>query len=132
MNANYNNHIYGWDKLSKVILVVAIILSFSRTGKIIGGILVVYAFWRSRSKDIDKRTKECMEFENLIYNIKSAFQCEGGLKSTVYNLKEKIKKRKYFIITRCPNCSQKLRLPKGKGNILVTCPRCSCKFKLNT
>lgn len=32
---------------------------------------------------------------------------------------------KYFA---CPNCSQKIRVPKGHGKIEITCPKCGEKF----
>ena len=36
------------------------------------------------------------------------------------------KTHKYFT---CPNCRQKLRVPKGNGRITITCPKCKTQFK---
>ena len=37
-----------------------------------------------------------------------------------------IKHYKYLI---CPQCTQRLRVPRGKGRLLVTCTRCGNKFE---
>ena len=31
-------------------------------------------------------------------------------------------------IFRCPNCSQRVRVPRGRGKIEITCPRCGHQF----
>jgi hypothetical protein len=48
------------------------------------------------------------------------------------NIKLKYNEYRKYKITKCPNCKQKLRLPRGKGEIIVTCKRCSVKFDLRT
>ncbi|MBE6064037.1 hypothetical protein [Clostridium cochlearium] len=72
-------------------------------------------FWKTESRSSFTRSREDISLEALGKSIK-----------------EKIKERMEFLILRCPNCSQKLRLPRKKGNILVTCPRCLFKFKSRT
>lgn len=37
-------------------------------------------------------------------------------------------KDKTHCYLRCPNCAQRLRVPKGKGEIMVTCSHCGKKF----
>ncbi len=37
-----------------------------------------------------------------------------------------IRQYKYFI---CPQCAQRLRVPRGKGRLRVTCTRCGHKFE---
>jgi len=49
-----------------------------------------------------------------------------------YKPMETLKERRKYIITNCPKCQQKLRLPKGKGKIIVTCSKCSSEFRLKT
>jgi hypothetical protein len=36
------------------------------------------------------------------------------------------------IIVPCPNCAQKLRVPRKKSKLIVTCPKCRCSFPYNT
>lgn len=72
-------------------------------------------FWKTKSQNSFVKSKEDISLDALGKSIKA-----------------KIKERREFLIFRCPNCSQKLRLPKKKGNILVTCPRCLFKFKSKT
>ena len=31
-------------------------------------------------------------------------------------------------IFRCPNCDQRVRVPRGKGKIEITCPKCGHHF----
>ena len=45
-----------------------------------------------------------------------------------YDINQKIK----YKIVSCPNCGQKLRLPRRKGKIIVTCKRCHNEFNLRT
>lgn len=40
--------------------------------------------------------------------------------------------RKFYRFFRCPNCKQKLRLPKGRGKIRITCPKCGHVFDKTT
>ncbi len=36
--------------------------------------------------------------------------------------------KKYYKYFNCPNCNQKVRVPKGKGKIEITCPKCKTSF----
>ena len=36
--------------------------------------------------------------------------------------------RKQYHYYRCPQCRQKLRVPRGRGRIQISCPRCGTQF----
>jgi hypothetical protein len=46
--------------------------------------------------------------------------------------KEKILSLINFKIIECPNCRNKLRIPKNKGMLLITCKQCNTKFKVKS
>ena len=36
--------------------------------------------------------------------------------------------RKNYRFYKCPQCKQKVRVPKGRGKICITCPKCRTEF----
>lgn len=110
---------YGLDKLSKYLLAAGLIFSLSRYTSILGLILIIYGIWRSFSKNRYKRYQELAAFEKFIYWISHKFNIR----------KVSIKQYKNFKIFKCPNCSQKLRIPRKQGNVTITCRRCGNKFR---
>ena len=44
------------------------------------------------------------------------------------SLKEQWATRKLYHYYRCPQCRQKLRVPRGRGRIQISCPRCGTQF----
>jgi hypothetical protein len=110
---------YGFDKLSKYLYIVGFILSFGRYTSILGFVLVIYATWRSISKNKYKRYQELSVFENYLLILKQRF----------YRYKSSITDYPKYKVFKCPNCSQKLRVPRKKGNIVITCKKCSTEFK---
>ncbi|WP_315116260.1 hypothetical protein [uncultured Clostridium sp.] len=122
MNMNYYKQMDKWDNLTKALLILGVILLLSKFNRMIGIALIIYAIGR-----MGYYSKMNKNIGDINFN-----KVKSDMRSTLNNFKNKIKERKEFLITRCPNCSQKLRLPRKKGNILVTCPRCGYKFKLKT
>lgn len=107
---NYYRNVFNNDKTIRFLLIFGLVLSISKGTRVLGLALIIYAIGR----------------RGTYINIKSEIE------QTIRRIKNKLGERKNFLITRCPNCSQKVRLPRRKGNILVTCPRCGYKFKLKT
>ena len=46
----------------------------------------------------------------------------------VTNGKEEGKQFQSYKIFKCPDCGQKIRIPRHKGRIEITCPKCKTKF----
>lgn len=126
---NFNNNLrklayyfkdsYGVDKLSKYLIISALVLSFNKITIILSTALVIYATWRALSKNKYKRYQELAAFENLLKLIKQKF----------YIYKTRFNDFKEYKILSCPKCSQKLRVPRGKGKLIVTCKKCGDDFK---
>lgn len=110
---------YGIDKLSRYLLIAGLVLSLSRYTTFLGLALVIYGTWRSFSKNKYKRYQELAVFENLILRFKQKF----------YSHKASAEQYKNYKIFKCPNCSQKLRIPRKQGNVTITCKKCGNKFK---
>ena len=139
---NFLNGTYGFDLLSIILILISFILNLFDYTKILGTFILIYAVYRAFSKKIYKRKNEY----NVFYTYTNKFLKKFG-KSIPYNLpvydlnnlyyifdrlKYKYTQFRDYKITKCPNCKQKLRLPRGKGNIVVTCKKCLTKFDLRT
>lgn len=123
----FMNGRYGVDQCSIGLLILsAIIFAIIRilprqmqSLNILGYIPVAMYIYRALSKDIYKRQQEnykYIKFKNLLL---------GNLKLTG----KKIRELKYYKYFKCPQCSQKLRVPRKQGKITVTCPKCKTSFK---
>ena len=113
---------YGTDDLGKFMLVLMLIFTvlYMLTGwlvfDIITIIITVIIIYRMLSRDYGKRSAENRKYMELtepvgiwISNLRS------GKNST----------HKVFL---CPECRQKVRVPKGRGRIQITCPKCRHEF----
>ena len=110
---------YGWDVLSKYLVMLGLVLIPGKYTIVFGLILIVLGCLRSYSKNKSKRYKELLVFENHLIKIKN--------KLNFY--RNTLKHNKNFKILTCPNCSQKLRVPRKKGKITITCKKCGKKFE---
>ena len=120
---------YGWDTFSKVLLLIGILFLPYKYTFLAGIAVMIFAFVRTLSKNFEKRYREEAAFENWMRSIQYKFQnMKAKHQSKVYERRQK----KNFVIVTCPECSQKLRLPRHKGNIIVTCKKCSHQFKART
>lgn len=115
---------YGADEYSKFILGSAVALMvlnlFLRIGFLNTVILalLIYVYFRMFSKNIQKRYAENMKYLELKNKFFSFFRKE----------KRMAEDRKTNHIYKCPNCKQKIRIPRGKGKICITCPKCKTEF----
>lgn len=110
---------YGMDKFTKYLFIVGLLLSFTRYTSILGAALVFYGLWRSLSKNKYKRYQELSVFNNYLLILKQRY----------YRIKNFIKDYPKYKRFKCPQCSQKLRVPRRKGKIVITCKKCGNQFK---
>ena len=101
--------------------------------------LLVLMVLRMTSRNTAKRNQENMRYLTIVTGIKDWFRrtfrkgssSYGGYaprakragKNPSWN---ELKQYKYFI---CPQCTQRLRVPRGKGRIRVTCTNCGNVFE---
>lgn len=109
---------YGFDKLSKYVIVTGSLFIIFRLSPILGAAAVSYGIWRAFSKNKYKRSNELYVFENQLRAIQQIF---GKYK---FNISQSF----HYKIFKCPNCTQKLRVPRKQGNITITCKKCGTKF----
>ena len=115
---------YGTDALNQCLSIVSIVLLLvallTRVNLFtwVGMGVLIWCYYRTFSRNIPKRTEENYKF----YTLKQ--QLEGKVRS----LKEQWANRKLYHYYRCPQCRQKLRVPRGRGRIQISCPRCGTQF----
>ncbi len=84
-----------------------------------------YAVFRMFSRNYVARQQELTGYLRLENKLRAFWQRLRYGHSNVINLHAERKKFKYLT---CPQCRQKLRVPRGKGKLRVTCTKCGCKF----
>lgn len=130
---------YGVDLLSLFLLIINLFLGMNYYTSFIGLALLFFVIYRTFSKNITKRTAELNKFVNVVNKILAKFNKKlpynlprmtldnipRAFQMIKYNLSQK---RKFKIVT-CPNCRQKLRLPRIHKKVVVTCKKCSHEFR---
>ena len=116
---------YGTDELSKYMLGAAVaimLLNLLLRIPLLNTLVVVIfvlIYVRMFSRDIQKRYAENQKFLAL----------KSRVLGNVDKKKQNVEQMKTYHIYRCPNCSQKIRIPRGKGKIMITCPKCGHEFQ---
>jgi hypothetical protein len=136
MAVKFSRAIYGFDRFSKITLTAGIFLIVTRYAWVLGSTLIMYSIWRSKSTNLHGRSGEKFVFESLERNfyrklndLKKNFKLK---KINKHKIIEKLKDKRKYIITCCPKCAQKLRIPRGKGKIIITCSKCGSEFRIKT
>lgn len=115
---------YGTDALNQflnlisvILLVVALVLRVPLFTWL-GVLLLFWCYYRTFSRNISKRTEENYKFYTL----------KDRLSAKVRTYKDMWANRRQYHYYRCPQCRQKLRVPRGRGRIQISCPRCGTQF----
>lgn len=115
---------YGPDLLNRFLMTGAIILlviSMFSGWDILYWISLAalgYAYFRMFSKNYSKRYAENQAFSKATYKLRAFWSAQKNL----------MQQRKTHHIYKCPDCKQKIRIPRGKGKIAVRCPKCGKEF----
>ena len=115
---------YGNDQLNQFIFIVAIIsmvleiITRQSLFYTLTLVLLILAYVRVFSRNINKRYEENMKF----------LQKKDAILNKLRKQKYYAAQRRNFHIYTCPQCKQKIRIPKGKGKIRITCPKCRTSF----
>lgn len=128
---------YGMDKLNQVMMIASLIvyaisLFFRRTlypYAIISCVyiaLLVLSLLRMFSRNYPKRQAELQKYLNVENRVVMWWK---NLRNRSRGNVVDIKSRRHYKYLYCPQCTQKLRVPRGKGKLLVTCTKCGCKFQ---
>ena len=119
---------YGNDQLNQFIFIVAIIsmvleiITRQSLFYTLTLVLLILAYVRVFSRNINRRYEENMKF----------LQKKDAILNKFRKQKYYAAQRRNFHIYTCPQCKQKIRIPKGKGKISITCPKCRSSFKKNS
>ena len=85
-------------------------------------LLIAYAVFRMVSTDVNRRRKESMAFASKL----------GPARPWITNPAAALRNARTYKHATCPNCHQRVRVPRGKGHIRITCPRCKQKFDIHS
>lgn len=115
---------YGVDYFSRftltaslIFLILSTLTKFSLFQLLFWGFLL-YTYYRIFSRNIAKRREENNWYLNKTYKTRNF----------ILRQKNSLAQRKTHHIYKCPNCKQKIRVPRGKGKIEITCPKCRISF----
>lgn len=115
---------YGTDQLSLALIALYFVLFFLSYIPYcwflswIGLLLFAVILFRTFSRNIAKRYHENQVFLRFWNPVKNWFK----------NFRAAFRDHKTHRYYKCPNCKQKLRVPKGRGKIRITCPKCRNQF----
>ena len=114
---------YGNDRFNQFLMIVALVclaLSFFglRIFYVLALALLVYVYYRMFSRNIPKRYAENQKYLNYRYQMAVKWN----------RFKKHLAQRKNYRFYKCPQCKQKVRVPKGRGKICITCPKCRTEF----
>lgn len=158
---------YGIDQLSIGLFILYLVVWFvERIGgwwwlAFLTGAIILLIFFRTFSRNIQKRRAENQKFIEILASVKGFFthtpkdpqkQYEREHKKQEERAQRQAAEREYarrreaeakrradlaaerktHLRFPCPQCGQELRVPKGKGKLQIRCPKCGNEFVKKT
>lgn len=123
---------YGVDRFNRTLILSAVIISllsifFVKVPAIYYAFRgLTLALFRMLSRNFAPRNQELNSYLRAEYKIRAWWQ---NLSYKFKNAKNLRAEKKQFKFLYCPQCRQKLRVPRGKGKIRVTCSKCGNMFE---
>ncbi|NBH99097.1 hypothetical protein D7Y41_24815 [Anaerotruncus sp. 1XD22-93] len=121
---NFMSGRYGVDDFSKALLYATLALclvSLFTRNRMLNLLLtagLVFIYYRMFSKNYSRRYQENLWYLRQKDKVMHFFQRQNSL----------AQQRKTHRIYTCPQCRQKIRIPKGHGKVQITCPQCKTAF----
>ncbi|MGO5095550.1 hypothetical protein ACTQ34_06960 [Agathobaculum sp. LCP25S3_E8] len=115
---------YGSDQLNNALLLLGLVLivvewiSRWRWVGIFVLALLILCYFRMFSRNIQARYAENQWF----------LRRWGPVSNRLRNMLARFRDRKTHRYFKCPQCKQRLRVPRGRGKINITCPHCHHQF----
>ncbi|WP_373166373.1 hypothetical protein [Agathobaculum sp. Marseille-P7918] len=115
---------YGSDQLNNALLLLGLVLivvewiSRWRWVSIFVLALLILCYFRMFSRNIQARYAENQWF----------LRRWGPVSNRLRNMLARFRDRKTHRYFKCPQCKQRLRVPRGRGKINITCPHCHHQF----
>ena len=115
---------YGVDAFSRFLIMMGMVLAvISMLGKwpvfyILAWILLLLAYLRMFSRNYAKRAAENQTYLKLTGKLREKWSSRGSQRT----------QSKQYHIYKCPECKQKIRIPRGHGKVEIRCPKCGRTF----
>ena len=119
---------YGMDGLGKfmswtsIILLLCSMLFGIDVLYFVSVALLVWCYFRMFSRNVQKRYQENCVYYRYVNIVGDFFKRQ----------KSYMKQSKTHHIYKCPQCKQKIRIPRGKGKVAIRCQRCGTEFIKNS
>ena len=121
---NFMSGRYGVDDFSKALLYATLALclvSLFTRNRMLNLLLtagLAFIYYRMFSKNYSRRYQENLWYLRQKDKVMHFFRRQNSL----------AQQRKTHRIYTCPQCRQKIRIPKGHGKVQITCPQCKTAF----
>ena len=119
---------YGMDQLGRflfgvlcVLVVLNLFIRFGPLGLLVNVLelaVIILLYFRMFSKNVNRRWQENQAYLRMQFYVSEYFK----------KLRFRFSEGRKYRIFKCPNCGQKVRIPRGHGRVSIHCPKCGTDF----